>query len=148
MTKKFKAKPFRVWLDDLARNCVKARDGRVCQKSGRLLVDKCNCHWAHIKGRSRNCLRWRLENALTLSGEEHKWGHDNPADFEIWFKSVWPERWTYIEAEWKKPLCTWRESDYREVERYLIEQCKIYNVRPENMGSQTFRSRLSKLMGA
>lgn len=141
--KKFNKGAFRDWLDDLARACVKARDNRVCQKSGIVIIDPYDCQWAHIKGRSRNALRWRLENGLTLRGKEHKWGHDNPADFENWFKEKFPDRWKVIELLWKEPLRTWYERDYEDVEAYLLCYAKLFDVKPENMESR-FRKRLER----
>ena len=95
MAKKFQARPFKRWLDALAREIVKTRDDRTCQIGrpgcyGTMLPKDKNCQWCHIKSRNTNDLRWDAINALTGCGHCHQWAHANPDSFGVWFAEKYP----------------------------------------------------------
>jgi hypothetical protein len=144
---KFKPKPFKKWLDALARLCCKTRDDWTCQHTdcGRVVSGKlCNAH--HIKCRKHNYLRWDLINLLTLCATCHRVKfHDGP-EGAVWFEKTYPARYNHILS--KSPnIGTWREDDFLEVEEYLLQKCVDLDVDPFRM-SEANSKRLIKKLGA
>ena len=146
---KFRKKPFRKWLDCLAKVIVKTRDDWTCQIqhddecSGEMQPLSFNCQWCHIKSRNSNNFRWDLLNALTGCGHCHQWAHANPHEFGVWFEAKYPHRYKYLIQY--IPIHTWRESHYREVEKALISKAKDLNIRPEVV-PQAHRKRFMRAM--
>jgi len=144
--KKFKATPFKLWLDQLAKICIKTRDNFTCQIqqegcSGRMQPLDFNCQWCHIKSGRRNNLRWNFMNLLTGCGHCHCWGHDNTNEFGVWFAEKYPLRNEHINLpRYNRP---WSEVDFRLVEKYLIQKCKDFNVDPLHV-PQAYRKRFIK----
>lgn len=136
---KFKPKPYKEWLDELAKLCCKTRDNWTCQFCKKTVGGwDCNAH--HIKCRKHNYLRWDLINLLTLCAACHRVKfHDGP-EGAVWFEGKYPDRYKYILG--KKPdIGTWRESDFLEVEEYLIQKCRDLEVDVAQM-NEKYRSRL------
>ena len=119
--KKFKKRPFKKWLDNLCKNVIKARDGRVCQKCGVRIINPYDCQWSHIKSRKANATRWLLTNALTLCGRCHAWAHANPDEYGLWFASQWPQS-ARINIEEAMNIHPWKQWDFEDAERYLLEK--------------------------
>lgn len=90
-------------LDRITPKIVKLRDGYQCQRCGGRAKAQ-GCHWAHVYGRSRFSLRWRLLNGLCLCFGCHQWGHSNPLAFRKWFASKFPARAPYLEELYKRPV--------------------------------------------
>ena len=126
MAKKFRAKPLKKWLDTLAAAVVKTRDNSTCQIvhdpacAGTMLPLDQNCQCCHIISRGSNETRWDLFNLITGCGHCHKWGHDNPAEFGMWFRGKYPHRLQYL-SQFPKEKRTWRESDFRYWETFLLQ---------------------------
>ena len=135
MAKKgFDRKSFRKWLDILAKVVVKARDNHTCQIhiddacAGAMPPGDNNCQWCHITGRNNNNLRWDLLNALTGCGHCHRWAHDNPVQFGRWLETTYPHIATYISMPVHNVHRTWKEDDYLEIERRLLEKAVELDV--------------------
>ena len=149
MAKKFAKKPFRDWLDCLARIVVKTDDNFTCQIqqspncAGQMMPLDRNCQWCHIKSRSRNDLRWDILNAVTGCGQCHQWAHSNPNEFGEWFVEKYPVRNGVINRWAQKPSHTWYESDYIEVERLLLKEAHEVEVDYLNI-PERFRMRLKR----
>jgi 5-methylcytosine-specific restriction endonuclease McrA len=82
-------------LDAQARTDVFARDNYICvrcRKSGR------GVQWCHIFSRRHPCLRWEMDNALTMCGGCHQWWHQYPLLSVDWFRKTWPDRYEQIMA--------------------------------------------------
>jgi hypothetical protein len=127
--KKFKAKPFKEWLDTLCKVVVKTRDGFTCQKCFEYLRHSPhNCQWCHIKSRNRNNLRWDLYNAETLCGTCHQFVHANPDVGWRWLLDKWPDREKYLNDKAAEPLYTWREADFVAIEEYLLQKAIDFEV--------------------
>jgi hypothetical protein len=140
---KFKAKPFKTWLDSLARTIVKTRDEWTCQ------YDDCDGHvqgvdWHHVRYRTLNHLRWDIINGISLCGACHREWHQGPK-LAAWFKQRYPDRYDYI---YSKPRLegTWKEADFLEIETMLLQKCIDLDVDPYKM-SKTHRNRLIKKLG-
>ena len=76
-------------LDDAARLAVFERDNHTCvrcQIPGRMV------QWSHVIGRRHKCVRWELDNALTLCAGCHMFWHEYPTLSGDWFRKNWPER--------------------------------------------------------
>ena len=121
--RKFSKKAIRSWLDTLAKVCVKTRDDFTCQIqhegcAGAMMPLDNNCQWCHIVSRNSNNLRWVLLNALCGCGHCHQWVHANPTAFGVWFANKYPYRYDYLNAPRK--LRTWREPDFRLIEKQLL----------------------------
>ena len=74
MAKKTERQKLEKKLDDLWRECIRARDRtcRVCNHGGRV-----DAH--HIMGRRHKATRWDLENGILLCWNHHvKYGHADP----------------------------------------------------------------------
>jgi hypothetical protein len=138
---KFRKKFFKLWLDQLCKVCVKTRDDFTCQIqqcqggkdpitgkfrpgcAGKMTFRDYNCQWCHVKSRSSNNLRWDLLNSICGCGHCHHWAHANPNEFGIWLANKFPARNDYINDRAKEPRKTWREEDFREIERMLLQKC-------------------------
>jgi len=125
---RFKAKPFKKWLDALARFAVKTRDGFQCQKCKAYVIGY-DCHWHHIKSRKSNYLRWDLINGLTLCSQCHSFWHDGP-EGAVWLYQKHPARYHYITKR-KPKVGSWKEQDFKRVEQYLIDKIKEFKDDPE-----------------
>ena len=136
----FHKKPFRNWLDALARLVVKERDGWACCKCGRPVQGQ-NCHWAHVIGRTPNRTRWEPLNALCLCSECHGFFDLHPVDFGIWFNAKYPARKLYQDWIDGMPLKTWREDDYKRIEAFLLRKCRDLYVDPYKI-EEKYRKRL------
>jgi len=149
MAKKFKKKPFRDWLDTLARIVVKTDDNFTCQIqqspncAGQMLPLDKNCQWCHIKSRSRNDLRWHCLNNITGCGQCHQWGHANPNDFGVWFAKTYPKRQEIINLIAQQHPHTWYEGEYKAVELSLLTEAKRIGVDYMNI-PERFRMRLKR----
>lgn len=132
--KGFHRKAFRKWLDILAKVVVKARDSHTCQIhiddkcAGTMMPGDHNCQWCHITGRNNNNLRWELLNALTGCGHCHRWAHDNPTKFGRWFNAKYPYVQTFLDLPEHDVHHTWKETDYLEIERRLLEKAVELDV--------------------
>ena len=125
--KKFKAKPFKLWLDHLCAVIVKTRDDFTCQIqrpgcAGRMVPGDRNCQWCHIVSRTANKTRWELLNALTGCGHCHQWAHANPVDFGVWFVNKYPYRFDHLREIGMDSNRIWRQSDFKEIERALLKK--------------------------
>ncbi len=140
MARKFKAKPFKNWLDTLAKVVVKARDDYTCQKCPTpvVITNPYDCQWAHVYSRNSNIIRWDLLNALTLCGHCHQWGHSCPVEFGVWFAETYPARQAYLIEpipDWSgqvKPRrqhnTNWKEDDFKRIEAYLLQKAVDFDV--------------------
>ena len=140
---KFKAKPFKKWLDTLARVCVKERDDWTCQ------YEKCpktcsGVDWHHVRYRTLNHLRWDLLNAISLCSSCHGEWHHGPK-MQVWFKQKYPARFDWIYSKGRHEG-TWKEQDFREVEAYLIQKCLDLDVDCDKIADKCHRKRLEKLL--
>jgi hypothetical protein len=141
---KFKAKPFKDWLDSLARVLVKERDEWTCQ------YEDCpkTCRgvdWHHIRYRTLNHLRWDLLNGISLCSSCHREWHQG-AKMQVWFEKKYPARFKHI---YSKPRIegTWKEQDFLDMQEYLIQKCIDFNIDPYKIGNKAHRNRLIKLIG-
>ena len=145
--KKFEKKPFRDWLDCLARIVVKTDADFTCEIqqssncAGRMMPLSFNCQWCHIKSRNRNDLRWNWDNALCGCGSCHQWAHANPDEFGIWFKENYPGRYQLIND--MPPFHPWKEDDYKRWEWLLLTEAKRIEVDYLNI-PERFRMRLKR----
>jgi hypothetical protein len=139
MAKKFKAKPFKRWLDCLAGVVVKTRDGFQCQ----IVHDPANCQCCHIISRSSNITRWDLMNLITGCGHCHNFAHKNPVEFGVWFSGKYRHRLDWIECVSCQPKKTWRQPDFEEVERQLLQKAIDLNVDYLHV-NKTYRDRFKR----
>lgn len=148
---KFSKKAFREWLDTLAKVCVKTRDDFTCQIqhddecAGRMKPLDFNCQWCHVKSKNSYNYRWLLLNILCGCGHCHQWGHANPNEFGVWYADKYPIRNVLLNMPLKN--FTWREADFKDIERRLLEIAIILNVDVLNIpdrGGWKFRSRFLK----
>ena len=137
---KFKAKAFKSWLDSLCSAMVKARDNYTCQVCGKV-VSGHNCQWSHIKSRKWNSTRWMPENSMVKCGYCHRWWHDNPAEAGKWFSETFPERYKKIYSA--KGKSSWKQWDFEEVEKELLELCLTCNVDYDTI-AKTYQKRYIK----
>ena len=142
--KKFKAKPFKDWLDSLCRVAVKTRDEYTCQKCG-AVVQGIRCHWHHIIMRKLNHTRWDLLNGITFCDKCHRKWEEGP-ELQVWFKETYPVRYDYITTK-DRHIGTWKQWDFEAIEEYLIGKCRDFDVDPENIANITHRNRLIKRLG-
>lgn len=138
--KKFKAKPFKDWLDHLAAVVVKTRDDFTCQIghtpydkrsngcAGTMSPGDFNCQCCHIESRNENKTRWDLLNLVTGCGNCHAWAHAHPARFGVWFIQRFPHRDAHINEMLFQPNKTWRQADFEEVEIFLLRKARDLNV--------------------
>ena len=142
---KFKPKPFKVWLDALARVVVKERDDWTCQKCLKN-VDGRDCHAHHIKTRKYNNLRWDMNNLITLcSGCHTVCFHESP-EGDVWFAETYPARYEYIIGK-PKHIGSWKEDDFLEVEEYLLQKCVDLEVAPYRRSEAHAKRLIKKLKG-
>ena len=140
---KFKAKPFKKWLDTLARTCVKERDDWTCQYCNKQ-TQGLDLQWHHIRYRTLNHLRWDLLNGISLCASCHRQWHQG-ALLQVWFEQNFKARYDYIYSK-SRHEGTWKEQDFREVEEYLIQKCADLNVDCDKIADKTHRKRLEKLL--
>jgi hypothetical protein len=142
--KKFKAKPFKLWLDSLARLLVKTRDEWCCQ------YEHCEgpigvMEWHHVRYRTLNHLRWEIDNGITFCSSCHRKWHNGPM-LQVWFEDTFPNR--FIRIYTKPPLIgTWKEQDFLDVQDELVGLCIEYEVDPSRLSGSNGK-RLVKLMEA
>ena len=142
---KFKATPFKTWLDSLARVCTKTRDDWTCQ------YDECEgriqgVEWHHVRYRTLNHLRWDLINGISLCGACHRMWH-NGAKIQVWYGQRYPDRLAHL---YTKPrlLGTWKEDDFLDIEKYLLGKCVDLGVDPYMVSNKAHRNRLIKKLEA
>ena len=93
-------KSIRNKLDKLVKEMVKERDNYTCQRCGAKL-SKSNCHGSHVIPVSAG-LMWAYdpENLIVLCFHDHiNWWHKNPIESGDWFKSKFPERYSYLQSK-------------------------------------------------
>ena len=146
---KFKKRPFRDWLDELAKIVVKTDADFTCeiQQANNCPVklrplDR-NTQWVHIKSRNSNAVRWLTQNALCGCGQCHQWGHANPNEFGAWFANTYPSRNSFINEVASRPPYPWKEHDYKTAERYLLVEAHAVGVDYMNMPVK-YRMRLKR----
>ena len=143
---KFKPRPFKRWLDHLCSVVVKTRDGFTCQIqrpgcAGQMPPGDHNCQWCHIISRTANKTRWDLINALTGCGHCHQWAHANPVEFGLWFYDKYPYREEHLHnIATLVPNKTWRQADFEEVEKALLEKVVDLEVDPLSI-NKTYRAK-------
>jgi hypothetical protein len=131
---KFKVKPFKKWLDCLAGVIVKTRDNFQCQIvhdpacAGTMQPLDLNCQCCHIISRSSNNTRWDLLNLITGCGHCHNFAHKNPVEFGVWFAGKYRHRIDWIDCVSRQSKKTWRQSDFEEIERKLLQKAIDLNV--------------------
>jgi len=148
--RKFKAKPFKNWLDILAKVCVKTDANFTCEIrregcAGRMMPLDKNCQWCHIKSRSSNTYRWLRTNALCGCGHCHQWAHANPDAFGAWFAEE--HLGDYLFLNFPMHPYTWREDDFKKEERRLLLYAAELNVDPLNV-PVSYRTRFMRAMEA
>ncbi|MHA2086568.1 MAG: hypothetical protein ACXABD_22740 [Candidatus Thorarchaeota archaeon] len=114
MAKKFRAKPFKDWLDHLCAVVVKTRDSFQCQ-----IVHDPACAGTMIP-KDRNC--------ITGCGHCHNFAHKNPVEFGVWFAGKYPHRMSWLDCMNRQPKKTWRQSDFEDIERKLLQKAIDLNV--------------------
>jgi len=89
-------------LDLLFTKIVMFRDSRTCQWCGKT---QGQMQTSHVVGRTNLHLRWNLNNAMCLCAYCHlrKW-HAQPLASAEWFRTKFPERFTYLEVENRKQV--------------------------------------------
>lgn len=80
-------------LDAVARQQVFERDGHLCV---RCKIPGRAVQWCHVLGRRHKCVRWELDNALTMCAGCHMFWHEYPTLSGEWFRKNWPERHEHI----------------------------------------------------
>ena len=147
--RKFSKKAFKKWLDCLAAVVIKTDDNFTCQIrmskdcAGVMQSLDFNCQWCHLISRSSNNLRWDTWNALTGCGACHQWAHANPTAFGVWFADNYPQRYEYLNEV--RITKTWKEDDFKEVERKLLQQAVDVEVDYMSMmPSWGYRERLKR----
>lgn len=155
MARKFSKKAFREWLDCIAKVTCKTDDNFTCQMrlsencAGAMLPLDKNCQWCHIKSKESYKVRWLPENAITGCGQCHAYAHDNPDEFIRWFKKAYPHRTEIIESAKNQPNKIWRESDFLEMEKVLLQEALAVGVDYINATKwHGFRMRLKKKLEA
>lgn len=149
--RKFRKKEFKIWLDCISKITCKTDDNFTCQIrlsnncSGRMVPFDNNCQWCHIKSKQSYKVRWLAENAITGCGSCHAYAHDNPDEFIVWFKKTYPHRDKIITEVKNKPSKTWREEDFKLMEKELLIEAKSVGVDYINMTEwHGYRMRLKK----
>lgn len=132
--RKFSKKAFKGWLDCIAKLTCKTDDNFTCQIrlsdncSGVMMPLDYNCQWCHIKSKKSYNVRWLAENAITGCGSCHTYAHDNPDEFIRWFEKTYPHRIKVINVWFSMPSKTWRESDFKAMEKELLVEAKLVGV--------------------
>lgn len=142
MGKKFKVKPFKDYLDDMARVACKARDDYTCQKCHKT-VSGHDAHCHHIRTRNYNHLRWDLVNLITLCSGDHDWVGEG-AMGGVWVKDTFPWRYDYVYSK-PRHKGTWKEADFREIEDYLIGKLVDFEAEPSEKYLVRFNKRRKEL---
>ncbi len=85
--------------DELAKRLIKIRDKNTCQRCCKV-VEGSDCHGSHVIPVSAgNKLRWDEQNIKVLCYHCHlNWWHKNPLEAAEWFKTRFPDRWAYLQA--------------------------------------------------
>lgn len=149
--KKFKAKPFKNWLDRVAATVVKTRDGYTCQIvsdggcAGTMMPGDQNCQCCHIISRSCNNTRWDLLNLITGCAHCHAWAHKYPVQFGVWFAQKYPHRIEYLDIVSRVKSKTWKEDDFRAWEHRLFLKAIDLNVDYLRI-SPNYRSRFNRVL--
>lgn len=163
MAKKFKAKPFQNWLDELAKAVVKFRDNNICQirqsegcTGPFQIADPYNCQWVHIYTRNSRFVRWDTYNSICGCGSCHAWGHKNPEEFIAWLKKKYPKRYNYLNTPLQGTpsgagpsrrnvtLGSWKEDTYLMFEQMLIDEA-VYLKMPYDKLPQRYWKRYQKI---
>ena len=98
--KKSDRKKLKDKLEKVVKALVKARDNRICQKSGEQ-VEGANCHASHVIPVSRDGrLAFDPENLKVLSFHNHiNWWHKHPTESGKWFREKFPQRMESLEKK-------------------------------------------------
>jgi hypothetical protein len=132
--KKFKAKPFKLYLDELAKLAVKTRAGFACEVklaegcTRQMRPLDCDCQWIHIHSRTSNVIHWDMWNTLCACGACHQLAHAHPTVIGEWFKKTYSDRDSYCLARLAIPPHTWKEIDFREEEQDLLDYLVSVNA--------------------
>lgn len=132
--RKFNKVQFRKWLDCIAKVTCKTDDNFTCQMKlaedcqGRMMPLDNNCQWCHIKSKQSYKVRWLPENAVTGCGQCHAYAHDNPDEFIEWFEEKYPHRNRIINVAKNKPDKTWKEDDFKAMEKELLIEAERVGV--------------------
>ncbi len=86
-------------LDKACKQVVYLRDKSICQKCGKY-VEGANRHASHVIPVSAgHKLRWDVQNIKVLCYHDHiNWWHKNPVESGEWFKTKFPDRYEYLQA--------------------------------------------------
>ena len=131
---KFKKKPFKLWLDAAIATAIKTRDDFTCQ----WLASR-NCKGSmgplnpfsdphHVYSRTNTVIRWDPLNLITLCKPCHRLAERRQPTFVSWWEEKYPNRFYHCEKQLILPLHTWRQEDYEQEERDVIEYCYDMNV--------------------
>lgn len=91
-------------LEELLKQCVRARDKDTCQRCEKLVYGS-NSQTSHVIPKSQNThLRYDLANVKLLCNycHMHWWHGDNPIEPVNWFKAKFPGRYKYVIREHEK----------------------------------------------
>ncbi len=91
-----------------------------CEKCGS--IDKKQFQCAHIYSRKYVNLRYDIYNVLNLCAKCHRFAHDNPLDFMLWFNQNYSDRVKYLQKK-HQIIKKWTVDDYKkaikEIENYI-----------------------------
>jgi 5-methylcytosine-specific restriction endonuclease McrA len=84
----------------LAKLRAKERDGYICQKCDKEVSGR-NCHGSHVIPVSQDGrLACDILNIKAMCTHCHMfWWHKDPLAAQPWFKSKFPDRWEYLQAQ-------------------------------------------------
>ena len=84
----------------LAKLRAKERDGYICQKCDKEVSGR-NCHGSHVIPVSQDGrLACDVLNIKAMCTHCHMfWWHKDPLAAQPWFKSKFPDRWEYLQAQ-------------------------------------------------
>lgn len=96
--------------DELVKLIIKVRDKNTCQRCYKV-VSGSDCHGSHVIPVSAgNKLRWDEQNIKVLCYHCHlNWWHKNPLEATEWFKTRFPDRYAYLQAN--RGMKQFREGD-------------------------------------
>lgn len=86
-------------LDKAIKSIVYERDKSICQHCGKMVAGS-DRHASHVIPVSAgDKLRWDALNLKVLCYHCHiNWWHKNPVEAGEWFKTKFPKRWEYLQA--------------------------------------------------
>ena len=80
------------------KEAVQIRDSSRCVKCGVYCIGD-HQHMSHvIRGARSARLKYDLENVKILCKLCHRWWHDYEVESGLWFTSIFPDRWSYLQA--------------------------------------------------